>query len=184
MDGMFNGCSGLTSLDLSGFDTSKVTNMNSMFQSCSSLIEIKGIEDFNVNLVSNFTSIFSNTKLTVLDLSTWTPSNYTNNWAWGYAFSITTLTSLDLSSANFANLTDLNNMFASAASLVSFNPPINIVGSLKLNETKLDTESLIKVINNLATVTTTQTLKLGTKNLAKLTEDQIAIAVNKGWTVA
>ena len=37
MSGMFFGCSGLSSLDVSGFDTSSVTSMNGMFESCSSL---------------------------------------------------------------------------------------------------------------------------------------------------
>jgi surface protein len=34
---MFNGCSSLTSLDLSNFDTSNVTTMQYMFQDCTSL---------------------------------------------------------------------------------------------------------------------------------------------------
>ena len=37
MYGMFDSCSSLTSIDLSGFDTSKVTSMNNMFNGCSSL---------------------------------------------------------------------------------------------------------------------------------------------------
>ena len=40
MASMFNGCSQLTSLDLSGWDTSKVTTMTSMFSGCSQLITI------------------------------------------------------------------------------------------------------------------------------------------------
>lgn len=37
---MFSGCSGLTSLDLTPLDTSKVTNMNSMFSVCSDLTSL------------------------------------------------------------------------------------------------------------------------------------------------
>lgn len=40
------------------------------------------------------------------------------------------------------------------------------------------------VINGLQTVDTTQTLTLGTTNLAKLTEEEMAIATEKGWTLA
>jgi hypothetical protein len=40
----------------------------------------------------------------------------------------------------------------------------------------------MNVINNLAKVSG-KTLTLGTTNIAKLTEDEIAIATNKGWTV-
>ena len=37
MSNMFYNCISLTSLDLSNFDTSKVTNMDYMFSSCTSL---------------------------------------------------------------------------------------------------------------------------------------------------
>ena len=40
MSYMFYGCSSLTSIDLSGWDTSKVTKMDAMFQGCSSLTSI------------------------------------------------------------------------------------------------------------------------------------------------
>ena len=40
MSSMFDSCSGLTSLDLSGFDTSAVTIMLSMFYDCSSLTSL------------------------------------------------------------------------------------------------------------------------------------------------
>ena len=41
MDSMFNGCSNLTHLDLSKWDTSKVTNMSGMFESCSNSLKIR-----------------------------------------------------------------------------------------------------------------------------------------------
>lgn len=34
---MFDGCSSLTSLDLSGFNTARATDMSSMFENCTSL---------------------------------------------------------------------------------------------------------------------------------------------------
>lgn len=49
-------------------------------------------------------------------------------------------------------------------------------------------DSLMNVINNLYDIASkgcrTQALKLGSTNLAKLTEEEIAIATNKGWTVS
>ena len=45
-------------------------------------------------------------------------------------------------------------------------------------------EALLEIINNLATVTSTQTLTMGSTNLAKLTDQDKAIATNKGWTLA
>ena len=45
-------------------------------------------------------------------------------------------------------------------------------------------DSLMSIINGLAVVETTQTLTLGTTNLAKLTDEEKAIATEKGWTLA
>ena len=77
----------------------------------------------------------------------------------------------------------MSNMFYSCTNLTSLDSMQNILAVLDLSTTTLDTTSLLDVIDNLATVTTTKTLTLGSTLLAKLTEDQIAIAVNKGWTV-
>ena len=60
-----------------------------------------------------------------------------------------------------------------------FNVSLNLSGSPKLTH-----DSLMVVINGLQTVTTTQTLTLGSENLAKLTEADKKIATDKGWTLA
>lgn len=44
-------------------------------------------------------------------------------------------------------------------------------------------DSLINIINALATVNDTKTLALFSTNLEKLTDDEKAIAINKGWTL-
>jgi hypothetical protein len=57
--------------------------------------------------------------------------------------------------------------------------------ALSLNATILDRASLRAVINGLADLTgkTPQTLTIGAKLLAKITEEDIAIATNKNWTI-
>lgn len=45
-------------------------------------------------------------------------------------------------------------------------------------------ESMLVVINNLATVTTARTLTINSDVLAELTEDDVLIATGKGWTIA
>jgi len=63
MSGMFGNCSYLTSLDLSNFDTSNVTNMSDMFDYCTNLTSIKGIID--MKSCTSYSSMFNNcTKLT------------------------------------------------------------------------------------------------------------------------
>ena len=60
---MLNGCRSLTSIDLSKWNTSKVTSMGYMFADCGSLTTITGILDFKK--CTGYSSMFANcTKLT------------------------------------------------------------------------------------------------------------------------
>lgn len=69
MGSMFSGCGALSSLDLSGFVTSNVSDMSGMFQNCKALSSIKFSDNFTSNCTNVF-SMFSNCKsLTTLDLS-------------------------------------------------------------------------------------------------------------------
>ena len=56
---MFKGCSGLSSLDLSGFNTGSVTKMNRMFEDCSGLVTIYASESFSTDSVTNGFSMFA-----------------------------------------------------------------------------------------------------------------------------
>ena len=56
---MFQSCTQLTSLDLSHFNTSKVTKMNGMFSNCSSLTSLD-LSSFNTSKVTNMGWMFSN----------------------------------------------------------------------------------------------------------------------------
>ncbi len=58
MNNMFNGCSGLTSLDLSNLDTSKVTNMAYMFSGCSGLTSLD-LSSFNSYEVTDMANMFN-----------------------------------------------------------------------------------------------------------------------------
>ena len=73
MGSMFNTCSSLTSLDLSNFNTSQVTDMSYMF------VEFPNIElnlsGFVTSNVINMMSMFDKAKLNALDLSSFDTSN-------------------------------------------------------------------------------------------------------------
>ena len=63
---MFYGCIGLTSLDLSNFNTANVTNMGTMFRYCSGLTDLD-LSNFNTANVTDMYSMFSDcTALTTL----------------------------------------------------------------------------------------------------------------------
>ena len=95
------------------------------------------------------------------------------------------LTSLTLPEG-FGQNSILNlNCFVNCTSLTTITGNPNFKVSLDLsNSTNLTHDSLMVVINGLQTVTTAQTLTLGTTNLAKLTDDEKKVATDKGWTLA
>ena len=95
------------------------------------------------------------------------------------------LVSLEFPDGFGQNATSLINCFLSCPALANITGTPNFKVSLNLSEcTQLAHDSLMVVINGLQTVTTTQTLTLGSTNLAKLTDDEKKVATDKGWTLA
>ena len=70
MSGMFSGCSNLTGADLSGLNTSQVTDMSNMFSFCNSLIDINLGDTSNVIDMSGMFSNCSNTSSFTLNFKT------------------------------------------------------------------------------------------------------------------
>ena len=65
---MFYGCSGLTSLNLSNFNTSKVTDMSGMFQNCANL-ESLDLSNFDTSKVTDMSNMFlHNAKLSTIKM--------------------------------------------------------------------------------------------------------------------
>ncbi len=110
MDRMFYECSNLESLDLSDFDTSKVTSMADMFDGCSSLTNLD-LSNFNTSNVDDMSSMFERcSSLTNLNVSNF---NTRNVVIMERMFSdCISLTSLDLSSFDITNATNLVGMFS------------------------------------------------------------------------
>ena len=57
---MFNDCSGLTSLDVSSFNTASVTSMGTMFYGCRNLTTIYAGSGWSTNAVTSSTDMFKN----------------------------------------------------------------------------------------------------------------------------
>ena len=94
------------------------------------------------------------------------------------------LVSLDLSGWDTSAVTNLNNCWYGCTSLMQlkFCPiPISFALSASPN---LTVTSLLNVLENLPIVETRQTATIGAANKAKLTDEQIAAAAEKGWNVA
>ena len=62
MDYMFKGCSALTSLDLTNFNTANVTYMNNMFEGCSALTTIYASDKFDTDNVWSGSDMFTGCK--------------------------------------------------------------------------------------------------------------------------
>lgn len=163
--------------------TSKVTNMNSMFRNCSQLTQLD-VSNWDTKNVTNMYNMWANCyKLTQLDLSNWNTSKVARMDYMFYGCS--KLTQLDLNNFNTSKVTNMSEMFQYCNSLTDFIAPKNINANIGFNYcNNLSHDSLMSIVNNLATVTTTRTLTLGSTNLAKLSSEEKAIATNKGWTLA
>ncbi len=117
MSDMFDSCSSLTSLDVSKFDTSKVTNMRGMFASCSSLTSLD-VSNFDTSNVTDMNGMFYHcSSLTNLDVSNFDTSEVTNM---GAMFSgCGSLLSLDLSNFDTSKVTSMYFMFRECSSLTN-----------------------------------------------------------------
>lgn len=79
MDSMFYNCNSLNSVDVGGFDTSQVTDMSDMFRSCVNLMKLN-LSKFDTGQVTDMSGMFASCrKLTELDLSNFDTSTTNNN---------------------------------------------------------------------------------------------------------
>ena len=108
MSYMFTNCYVLTSLDVSNFDTSNVTNMQYLFYRCESVTSLD-VSNFDTSNVTNMGYMFYRCEsITSLDVSNFDTSNVTNMLA---MFACKSITSLDLSNFDTSNVTNMSFMF-------------------------------------------------------------------------
>ena len=194
----------VSELDLSKFDTSNVINMCGMFYGAK--VENLNLTHFDTSNVTDMSYLFyTATNLAELNISNWNTSKVTNMIG---IFNQIKAQNLDLSSFDFEKVVNISNAFMNCSSLTNLIFGINLGKgytrtsanysnyTLTLNQSnKLTHDSLMSVINNLYDLNLTydvanggtlyrQKLVLGATNLAKLTDEEIAIATNKGWTVS
>lgn len=151
----------LKEIDLSNCNLKNVSNMSFAFYSSLSLLEVN-LTNCDTSNVTSINNIFNNCMV------------------------LATVKGI----LDFINVTSLSGAFGS----MSGNAPklleeirIKNVNTSGLNLSyceKLSYDSLIYLINNLLETTTTKTLNLGATNLAKLTDEEKAIATEKNWTLS
>lgn len=168
-------------------DTSKVTNMQNMFNGCSQLTYVPQYNTSKVMLMSNmFAGCNSLTTISQFDTSGVVAMDY----LFQNCRAITSVPQL-----NFGNVESVNYMFnydtvTTLGGFINFGKKRSIYGTTSMISScsKLTYESIMNVINNLYDRATAGysvlTLKLHANVLALLSENDIAIATNKGWTIA
>ena len=195
----FEYCEDLVTLP--NIDVSNGDDFRFMFTYCR---KIKNLPDLNINSGSKSMQYMFNycealETLPMIDTS----NTYTLEKLCGYCKSLKTIPELNLTGVqkldgafynckslqsiphiNASSIDSFRDTFYGCKSISSFKM-YNIKYDLNLSASNMFTrESLVEILNNLSTVTSTKTLTLGSTNLAKLTDADKAIATNKGWTLA
>lgn len=191
MQGMFTECTSL--IEIPELYTNNVSDMSSMFSYCKNL---KTIPTMNTNKVTTMALMFYNSGITTIpELNT---SNVTNVYNMFYSCSgLITIPKL-----NFENVNNVSGFLSGAGNVINIGGFENLgkayltdksanytnYGLVLTNCSKLTHDSLMNIINNLYDIKTKgckeQRLQLGPTNLAKLTDEEKQIAINKGWNLS
>lgn len=105
LENMFNSASG-TTLDLSSWDISNITNMSSMFAGSFKKIDLTGWNTSNVTNMSSMFYKYSN-PLEELIIPDWDMTNVTSSNSFMYTSNMTNLKLIDLSRSNDATITKI-----------------------------------------------------------------------------
>ncbi len=119
MESMFTSCRTLKSLDVTNFDTHNVTNISGLFNKCSSLMEID-VSGFNTSNVIEMSGVFVDCKnLTHIDISNFDTSKVTiiNSMFRGCS----NITNLDLSNFDTSNVENMGLIFMDCTNLTEVN---------------------------------------------------------------
>jgi hypothetical protein len=192
---MFEGCSSLASLP-DDFDFEHTTNAAYMFYKCG----IKEFREIDIPLATNMSHFFHDCSATSIgninapstarvDEFFWNckvvtlgdvyaPKASDTSWFFDNTSSLVTCGKITVAYFN-------NNMLYGTRNIENFGGFVGLAVSFDFSSlTKLTEQSLVNIMNEAATVTGVKVLTFGSVNLSKLTDEEKAIAINKGWTLA
>ena len=129
MESMFNGYKNLKSIDVSGLDTRNATNMSNTFTACSSL-EYLDLRSWDTSKVKSFWNMFLNcSSLKSIDVSSFNTSKVSDYFSFYTMFSgCLSLETIDLSNFDFSNSGSysISGMFQNCESLKSVKFPSDV----------------------------------------------------------
>lgn len=118
MKTMFAECRAVTALDLTSFTTSRVTDMTNMFLRCNKLTNIAGLPQFDTSQVTTMSGMFcACSSMTSLNLSNFNTLSVTDMSSMFSGCS--SLSALNTGSFNTSNVTTMSSMFSGCSSLSS-----------------------------------------------------------------
>lgn len=158
---------------------------------------LKTVPEVDTSNLSSFPSFFNGYRYikSIPEINTSKGENFYQFCANCYALE-------DIPKLDFSKCANCGNMMYSCPQLINIGGFENLGMGFSINDTanlwthdvdvsgspRLTYDSLMNLINNLYDIASkgckTQKLKLGATNLAKLSEEEIAIATNKGWSVS
>ena len=183
---LFDGSNKIENIDVSKWDTSSATDMGWMFNRNN--LKSLDVSNFNTSKVTNMFAMFSGSySLTRLDISNFDTSNVLD---FGRVFSYWDNVCEEL------NISGLNLTKCKLMELTFTSTNVNVIRSdglqlpnIDMSKIGLDSsmaltvDSIVGLLNALPQSDKGYSFQIGSDNIAKLSDEQKAIATNKGWTL-
>lgn len=183
---LFSYCTSLETMDLSNWNILEALgSLSRMFYECKNIYEVN-ISNIAKNGINSTMDLFYGcTNLQTVYMKNWDLSDV--NMLGDEFYGCTSLKTLDMENTILSNglngayvlrlnsCTELENVVFGKQALGNWDFSYN---------TKLTRDSLLSIIDGLGKhPSATFTLKIGSSNLSKITEEDIAVATAKGWTI-
>ena len=183
---MFDACMKIENIDVSKWDTSSATDMGWMFNGNN--LKSLDVSNFNTSKVTSMYAMFSGShSLTRLDISNFDTSNVLD---FGHVFAYWRGVSkeLNISGLNLSKCTSMDGTFLNSDFKVircdGLRLPNINMSKIGLDYSKvLTVDSIVGFLNALPQSDKGYSFQIGSNNIAKLSDEQKAIATDKGWTL-
>ena len=183
---LFDASFKIENIDVSKWNTSSATNMGWMFSR--NHLKHLDVSNFNTSKVTNMFAMFSGSKsLTQLDVSNFDTSNVLD-FGRVFAYWSGVDKELNISGLNLSKCSSMDGTFLRSEFGVircdGLRLPDIDMSNIGLNDsTELTVDSIVGLLNALPQSDKGYSFQIGDVNIAKLTNEQKAIATNKGWTL-
>ena len=183
---LFDASRKIENIDVSKWDTSSATNMAWMFNGNN--LKHLDVSNFNTSKVTDMFAMFSGSQsLTQLDVSNFDTRNVLD---FGRTFSYWSGVNkeLNISGLDLSKCTSMDGTFKSSEFKVILCDGLRLpdidMSKIGLNSsTELTVDSIVGLLNALPQSDKGYSFQIGSVNIAKLSDEQKAIATNKGWTL-